>query len=68
MKTISVEEITQLYKNCGLNSSYSYRMRTEINTGTLNNKLNANYDFLNRLSSTTVASDYYREEDKKSNK
>lgn len=65
MKTITVEEITQLYKNCGLNASQAYGMRTDINTGTLNNRLNANYDFLNRSSSSMVASSYYTEEDKK---
>ena len=58
MKTITVEEITKLYRNCGLNAYQSYGMRTEINTGTLNNRLNANYDFLNRTSSGIVASNY----------
>ena len=65
MKTITVEEITALYRNCGLNASWSYGMRTEINTGTLNNRLNANYDFLNRASSRIIASNYYSEEYKR---
>ena len=67
MKTITIEEITTLYRNCGLNASRSYGLRTEINTGTLNNRLNANYDFLNRASSRIITSNY-REEDKRHNK
>lgn len=50
MKTISCKEITQLYRACGLNSSIQYEMRTDINTGTLSNRLNTNYEFLNRTS------------------
>lgn len=49
---ISFEEITQLYEACGANLSRQHELRTNINTGTLNNKLNnklnTNYDFLNK--------------------
>lgn len=48
MKTISFEEITQLYESCGANLSWQHELRTNINTGTLNSKLNTNYDFLNK--------------------
>lgn len=56
MKTISVEEIQNLYKICGLSSSAQYGMRTDINTGSLNNQLNANYEFLNKTTVNVVAS------------
>lgn len=45
---ISFEEITQLYEACGANLSRQQELRTTINTGTLNNKLNTNCDFLNK--------------------
>lgn len=41
-KKISFEEITQLYEACGANLSRQQELRTTINTGTLNNKLNTN--------------------------
>lgn len=59
MKTISIEEITKLYKSCGLNSLAKFDMRTDINTGTLNNQLNSSYGFLNRSSVIPSSSSYY---------
>ena len=39
MKTITIEEINDLYKKCDIEKS-SEIIRTTINTGTLNNELN----------------------------
>lgn len=48
METIKIEEIMQLYKKCGLNEQDLHPIRTTINTGSLNNTLNSNYDFGNK--------------------
>lgn len=53
MKTITNNEILGLYKKCGLEENIT-EIRTQINTGTLNNKLNANYSFLNQNSIHTI--------------
>ncbi len=53
MKTITNNEILRLYKQCGLEVNIT-EIRTEINIGTLNNKLNANYSFLNQNSIRTI--------------
>lgn len=65
MKPITVDEIMQLYKKCGLNCYQQHGVRTEINTGTLNNRLNANYEFLNKSLSTISESNYYIEKNNK---
>lgn len=39
MKTISMEEILNLYKRCGVSDQDSKEIRTTINTGTLDNRL-----------------------------
>lgn len=64
MRTISVDEIQSLYKSCGLITSAQYVMRTDINTGSLYNQLNANYTFLNRTEVNVVASSSYSIEKK----
>lgn len=58
MTIISVEEITRLYKTCGLDSSVQYSMRKDINTGSLENKLNTSYAFFNKISFYPSASSY----------
>lgn len=54
MKTITIDEIQNLYKKCGLEIIGNQLIRTEINTGTLNNKLNADYSFLYQNSTQTT--------------
>lgn len=58
MTTITVNEITRLYKTCGLDSSIQYGMRKDINTGSLGNKLNTSFDFINKTSFYPSASSY----------
>lgn len=41
MNTITVGEIMELYKKCGLSGENGSKIRTTINTGTMSNKLNA---------------------------
>lgn len=48
MKTIALEEITDLYRKCGINKVNTDNLRTNVNMGTLNNKLNCDYSFLNK--------------------
>jgi hypothetical protein len=48
MKTIQTEEIESLYKICGLNERSLYGIRTTINSGMLDNKLNSNFEFLEK--------------------
>lgn len=58
MTIISVEEITRLHKTCGLDSSVQYSMRKDINTGSLENKLNTSFAFLNKILFYPSASSY----------
>lgn len=51
-KTISTEEILSLYKKCGISPNASMSNRTQINTGTLGNKLN--YFFSAKINHTAV--------------
>ncbi len=46
MNTVQTPEIIGLYKKCGLNSERNYPIRTEINTGTMSNKLNSGIIFI----------------------
>lgn len=48
MKIIEFEEIKDLYKKCGLSNNQNYVMRTDLNMGTLNNKLNSSLQFLSK--------------------
>lgn len=52
MQTATLEEIMDLYRQCGLSEVFSANIRTDINQGTLDNKLNSNFSFLykNRVS------------------
>ncbi|MBQ7586432.1 MAG: hypothetical protein IJT37_00210 [Lachnospiraceae bacterium] len=46
MNTVKMPEIIGLYKKCNLDSERNYPIRTEINTGTLSNKLNSGILFV----------------------
>ena len=46
MSTVQMPEIIGLYKKCALNSERNYSIRTEINTGTLSNRLNSGIIFV----------------------
>lgn len=48
-KIISIDEIMSLYKQCNVVLKDDQNIRTEINKGTLNNKLNSTFN--NSLSS-----------------
>lgn len=48
-KIISIDEIMSLYKQCNVALKDDQNIRTEINKGTLNNKLNSTFN--NSLSS-----------------
>lgn len=48
MKTVTLEEINDLYRKCGISDIDSNNPRTSINTGSLNNKLNCNFSFLDK--------------------
>ena len=48
MKTITIDEINKIYKDCGLSASNGRTVRTSINAGTLNKKLYSNYDFMDK--------------------
>ncbi len=40
MKTISLDEIMNIYNTCGLVGDKTFPVRTQINTGSLNRQLN----------------------------
>ena len=48
METIDIKEIKDLYKKCGLYNNQCYAIRTDLNIGTLENKLNTNFHFMNK--------------------
>lgn len=48
MGIIKPEEIIELYKKCGLDYNSFYSVRTDINTGSMLNNLNSNYDLVNK--------------------
>ena len=56
MKTITVDEIMNLFERGGLDPTCNHRVRTSINTGTLSNKLNSNLGL--RKEQREKASDY----------
>lgn len=56
MNTIKLNEILELYKKCGINNNTDTKIRTTINQGTLNNKLNYNVDFYNQKHSPVIIS------------
>lgn len=50
MKTVDLIEIEKLYTACKVNETRNSPIRTSLNMGTLNNKLNCDYSFMNRNS------------------
>lgn len=46
MQTVTLDEIMDLYRQCGLSEVFSANIRTDINKGTLGNKLNCDFSFL----------------------
>lgn len=48
MKTITIDEIENLYQKCGLKNNNSFNKRISIKSGLLNNKLNCDFSFLNK--------------------
>jgi hypothetical protein len=50
MKTIQFEDIQKIYYDCGLDLNTTGTIRNTINVGTLDNRLNSNYKFLNKNS------------------
>lgn len=50
MKTVELIEIENLYTACKVKEMENYPIRTSLNMGTLNNKLNCDYSFMNRNS------------------
>ena len=56
MKTISMEEILSLYKKCGVSAQGTKEIRTDINTGTLNNRLNVPVGVLGTVANNIIYS------------
>lgn len=50
MKTVELIEIEKLYTTCNVKGTENHPIRTTLNMGTLNNKLNCDYSFMNRNS------------------
>ena len=46
MQTVTLDEIMDLYRQCGLSEVFSANIRTDINKGTLGNKLNCDFSCL----------------------
>lgn len=54
MNTIKLNEILELYKKCGIDNNTNAPIRTTINQGTLNNRLNFNLDFYDQKHSVVI--------------
>ena len=50
MKTVELIEIEKLYMDCHVEMVENQPIRTSLNTGSMNNKLNCDYSFMNRNS------------------
>lgn len=48
MKTIELQEIEKLYSNYHIKVYENHSIRNTLNEGTMNNKLNCNYSFINK--------------------
>lgn len=53
-KTISIDEIMSLYKQCNVVLNDNQNIRTDINKGTLHNKLNSTFNNLSLSNTPTV--------------
>lgn len=50
MKTEELIEIEKLYMDCHVDMNQDQPIRTSLNTGSINNRLNCDYSFMNRNS------------------
>lgn len=48
MKMVDLTEVDKLYKDCHVEVLENKSIRTSLNIGTMNNKLNCDYSFMNR--------------------
>ena len=55
MKTVELIEIEKLYMDCHVEMVKNQQIRTSLNTGSMNNRLNCDYSFMNRNS---ISSNY----------
>ena len=55
MKTVELIEIEKLYMDCHVEMVKKQPIRTSLNTGSMNNRLNCDYSFMNRNS---ISSNY----------
>lgn len=55
MKTVELIEIEKLYMDCHVEMVKSQPIRTSLNNGSMNNRLNCDYSFMNRNS---ISSNY----------
>jgi hypothetical protein len=50
METVELIEIQKLYRDCHVEMVENQPIRSSLNTGSLNNRLNCDYSFMNRNS------------------
>ena len=50
METVELIEIQKLYRDCHVEMVENQPIRSFLNTGVLNNRLNCDYSFMNRNS------------------
>ena len=55
MKTVELIEIEKLYMDCHVEMVKNQQIRTSLNAGSMNNRLNCDYSFMNRNS---ISSNY----------
>lgn len=62
MGTVEISEIEKLYMDCHVKQVDNQPIRTSLNTGSMNNRLNSDYSFMNRnsisLSHNNVSAPY----------
>ena len=54
MKLSIYEDIDHIYNLCGLNTVDNHHVTSTINSKPINNRLNANYDFLYKHKNTPI--------------
>lgn len=54
MKTVEFNEIERLYKECNVEVASGSVINNSLNMGRMNNRLNADYSFMNRNSISPV--------------
>lgn len=48
MKVVELKEIEKLYKDCHVEMVEEQSIRTNLNVGSINNRLNCDYGFMNK--------------------